>query len=292
MSVVVPVRNAEASLPVLLEALEAQTLADEDYQTIVVDDRSRDRTAALAAGARVRLLRADEHGGSYAARNLGLDAAAGEVLAFTDADCRPAPDWLERGLACLREQKVDLVAGQIETRLGPRPSIAEMLSASADLNQGAFAFLGGWGATANLFVTRRVFDRIGSFNSKLISGGDLEFGLRAREAGFAIWYCADAVVAHPPRRGLAVPRKAFRTGFGQGQIVRNGSGPAADPGMYRTRLRDLVPKLGGVWETDRLREAGHEPSAAELRRLKLASYPLGSWPRVLGYMTARLLDRR
>lgn len=291
VSVIVPARNAEDNLPALLEALACQTLPAADRETIVVDDRSRDRTAAIAEQGGVRVLRTPEHRGSYAARNLGLEVAAGEVLAFTDSDCRPAPDWLAQGLAGLEDQGVDLVAGNVEMRLGPRPAISEMLSASADLNQGAFAFLGGWGATANLFVNRRVFERIGPFNGELISGGDLELGLRAREAGFEIWYCDDAVVAHPPRRGLAVPKKAFRTGFGQAQIVRKGRGPAADPGMYRTRLRSLVPRPGLPLDVERVVEAGYEPTAAEMRRLSLAAYPLGSWPRFLGYRIGRVVTR-
>ncbi len=284
-------------MPDLLEALHGQSLPADEREIIVVDDASTDDTAELAEAAGAKVIRHRKNKGSYTARNSGLDVAGGEILAFTDSDCRPEPDWLERGLGGMAEHSVDLGAGRVQMRLRPRPAISEMLSACADLNQNAFAYFGGWGATANLFVARRVFDRIGPFNPKLISGGDLEFGLRAREAGFAIWYLEDAVVRHPPRRGVAVPRKAFRTGFGQAQVVSNGSGPASDPAMYSTKLRALVPRLRRKpWGTDRLREAGYEPSRRELRLLNLASYPLGSWPRYLGYLAgslgARLPGRR
>jgi glycosyltransferase involved in cell wall biosynthesis len=292
VSVIVPARNAGKTLPDLLACLGEQTLERERYEVIVADDASRDRTAEVAERAGARVARAPRHRGSYAARNLGLDLARGESLAFTDADCRPARDWLERGLARLDLEGADMVSGPVEMRLGPRPTIGEMLSACADLNQGLFVW-GGWGATANLFVDRRVFGRVGRFNDGLVSAGDLEFGLRAREAGFQIWYFDDIVVRHAPRRAAAVARKAFRTGIGQAQLVRGGLGPSRDPGMYRTRPLDLVPfaKWRGPWGTERLREAGYEPSWADLRRMEVASRLLGILPRAAGYSVGRIARR-
>jgi hypothetical protein len=220
--------------------------------------------------------------------------ARADVIAFTDADCRPAADWLERGLTGLERDGVDLVSGRVEMKLGPEPTVSEMLSASADIHQAAFVW-GGWGATANLFVNGGVFARVGRFNDGLISGGDLEFGRRATAAGFLIWYCDDAVVHHAPRRTLSLMRKAFRTGYGQAQIVRHGTGPAADPSLYRTHWRTLVPiprRNAEMWGTERLREAGYDPKPAELKRLDVASRLLGIWPRFLGYVAGSLAHRR
>jgi glycosyltransferase involved in cell wall biosynthesis len=293
VSVVVPARNAESSLPRLLAALAGQTLDTGDYETIVVDDDSRDRTAALAEAGGARVVRTPRRRGSYAARNLGLDAARASVIAFTDADCLPAPDWLERGLAGLEREGVDLVSGRVEMTLGPSPTVGEMLSACADIHQAAFVW-GGWGATANLFVNGRVFARVGRFNDAVISAGDLEFGRRATEAGFLIWYCDEAVVHHSPRRAIGVVRKAFRTGFGQAQIVRHGTGPAANAGLYRTHWKTLspFPRRGReLWGIERLRDAGYQPTTADLKRLDVASRLIGVWPRFLGYLAGSVGSR-
>lgn len=289
VSVIVPARDAEGSLPELLDRLANQTLDRARYEVIVADDVSRDRTAELAERAGARVARGSRHRGSYAARNLGLDLARADAIAFTDADCRPAPDWLERGLARLGQEDSHLVSGPVRMRLPSRPTVGEMLSACADLNQGIFAF-GGWGATANLWVDRRVFARVGRFNDGLISAGDLEFGLRAREAGFRIWYFEDVVVEHAPRRAGAVARKAFRTGVGQAQLVRGGTGPSRDRTMYRSPLLSLVPFANwpGPWGHDRLREAGYEPRNGDFWRLEVGSKLLGVLPRMVGYRLGRL----
>src|SRR5947207_499564 len=101
VTVVVPARNAEATLGRALDAIASQRL-DEPWETIVVDDGSSDGTAGIAEGAPgdVTVLRAGA-AGPAAARNRGAEAARGEMLAFTDADCFPAPGWLAAGLRAL-----------------------------------------------------------------------------------------------------------------------------------------------------------------------------------------------
>lgn len=91
VSVVCCAYNAEATLAETLESLIA--LNYPDYEVIVIDDGSRDRTAAIAEQYPCRLIRV-ENGGLSRARNLGIDAAAGEIVAFIDSDAAADPDWL------------------------------------------------------------------------------------------------------------------------------------------------------------------------------------------------------
>src|ERR1041384_5139232 len=93
VSVIVPVWNDAERLGHCLHALEKQTYPAESYEVIVVDNGSTDSVACLvAAYGRARLV-SEQRPGSYAARNTGLNLARGQVIAFTDADCLPAPDW-------------------------------------------------------------------------------------------------------------------------------------------------------------------------------------------------------
>src|SRR5204863_903204 len=107
VSVIVPARDAAATLGRALAALGAQEGAP-DFEVIVVDDGSRDGTAQLAERAGARTVRAAGDGPARA-RNAGAAAASGAVLAFTDADCYPTPGWLAAALRAL--DGADLVQG-------------------------------------------------------------------------------------------------------------------------------------------------------------------------------------
>lgn len=219
VTVIVPVRDDAAGLQRLLARLAAQTLPAKQRELIVVDDASRDdAVGAVAERAGARVLRLERAGGSYAARNAALARADGDVLAFTDADCLPRPDWLERGLAAL--ESADLVAGHVEMLLSPRPTTAELIDLARHLHQERNV-AAGFGATANLLVRRVALDRLGGFEERVRSGGDHELGRRATAAGLRLVYAADAVVEHPARRsGRAVMRKSLRLARSRAAFAR------------------------------------------------------------------------
>jgi hypothetical protein len=97
VSFVVPAYNAAATLAATLDSLAAQTFAD--WEAVVVDDGSRDRTASVALARskldpRIRVVR-QPNGGSSAARNRGIAEARGLLIGFLDADDWIAPTFLE-----------------------------------------------------------------------------------------------------------------------------------------------------------------------------------------------------
>jgi glycosyltransferase involved in cell wall biosynthesis len=192
VSVVIPARDAAATLPRTLDALARQTVGRERFEVVVVDDGSRDGTGSLAQAADVvdRVVRTDAPAGPGAARNAGAAVATGAVLAFTDADCFPEPGWLEHGLAALRE--ADLVQGVVRPERDPGP-FDRTVWVSAP---------GGLFETANLLVRRDVFLALGGFPRGLTPGGgkemgeDVLFGWTARRSGARIAFAEDAVVRH------------------------------------------------------------------------------------------------
>lgn len=96
MSVIVPAYQAGDAIDRCLEALEHQTVPRESYEIVVVDDGSRDETAdRVRSHDGVRLL-SQAHAGPACARNLGAKHARGDLLLFTDCDCEPMQDWIER----------------------------------------------------------------------------------------------------------------------------------------------------------------------------------------------------
>ena len=199
VSVIVPVRNGAATLPACLDGLSAQLIPPR--QTVVVDNGSDDGSAELAHRHPVGVhLVYEPRPGSYAARNAGLVAADGEVLAFTDADCVPSPEWLQAGLAAL--ETVDIAAGHVSPLVSRSPSIWEKFDAGHHVDQRKYVAESGFGATANLLVRREVFAEVGPFDAALRSGGDREFCRRAVRSGFRLGYVADAVVRHQSRRSM------------------------------------------------------------------------------------------
>jgi glycosyltransferase involved in cell wall biosynthesis len=190
VSVVVPARDAGATIGRTLEALAAQEL-EGPYEVIVVDDDSSDGTAAIAVSARgpVRLV-APGKVGAAGARNRGVAEAGAAAIAFTDADCFPEPGWLRAGLAALEE--ADLVQGRVEPERPPGPFDRTVW---VEGERGLYE-------TANLFVGRDLFERLGGFEDWLDTSGskllaeDVWFGWRARRAGARTAFADDALVRH------------------------------------------------------------------------------------------------
>jgi len=198
VSIVIPAWNAADTLGRTLGAVAAQQL-DEPYEVVVVDNGSEDATADVIAAARgvVRAVRR-EHGLAGEARNDGVAASSGAILAFTDADCFPEPGWLAAGLRAM--ENADLVQGRVR----PDPG-AEMGAFDRSL---WVASDDGLYQTANLFMRRDSFDRIGGFEelhddaAGRAFGEDVWLGWRAVRAGARPAFCADAVVNHAVlRRG-------------------------------------------------------------------------------------------
>lgn len=162
ISVVVPAYNAEKSIAGCLTALLEQKPVGVNYEIIVVNDGSVDRTAAVATQLNVRVL-SQPHQGPAVARNTGAAAAQGEILLFIDADCTATPEWLQEMVLPFNEREVAGVKGAYRTlqrsiaarfaqiefeeryrRLQQRPCIDFVDTYSAGFRREAFEAAGGF----------------------------------------------------------------------------------------------------------------------------------------------------
>lgn len=188
---VVPARNAAGTIARTLAALADQR-TDAEYEVVVADDGSHDGTAEIAESAGATVVRLPGGGGPAAARNAAVAAGSGGLLAFTDADCFPSPDWLAAGLRAL--DKADLVQGRVEpdpdTPLGPFDRTLWV-----ERETGLYE-------TANLFARRELFDSLGGFEAWLEPevgkplAEDVWFGWRARRTGARTAFEPAALVHH------------------------------------------------------------------------------------------------
>jgi glycosyltransferase involved in cell wall biosynthesis len=233
ISVVIPVLDGAKVLPGCLDALVGQRDAPR-FEVIVVDNGSRDATAAVAREHSVHPRVVSESArGPYAARNTGIAAASGEIIAFTDADCVPDERWLAEGAAAI-DGGAGLVGGAIEQRPSTRATVWERYDAAMYLAQDLYVAEQGFAATANLFVRAEVFSRLGSFRPELVASGDQEMCRRATAAGFPLVYAPAARIEHHPRATLrdtwALHRKL---GSGFAELARAGmrTSAASDPAL-------------------------------------------------------------
>ncbi len=197
VSVVVPHYNDLAGLSACLDALGRQTLVPDEI--IVADNASPQGEAAVAAAiaGRGRLVVIAERGAGPA-RNGGVAASTGRLLAFTDSDCVPEPGWLEAGLAALRT--ADFVGGAMRVLVADEPRLtpSEAFERVFAFDNRDYVERKGFTVTANLFCARTLFDDVGGFRTGVPE--DLEWCGRAQARGYRIGYAPDAVVGHPARR--------------------------------------------------------------------------------------------
>ena len=205
VSVVIAARDAQATLPLTLDGL-AEQRGDVPFEVIVVDNGSLDATATLAEEhpLKPRVIRRQRGEGAGAARNDGATAAVAPVLAFTDSDCQPDPAWLAEGLRALTG--ADLVQGSVSPTRGVAVGPYDRtLSVSSEY---------GLYETANMFVRRELFERLGGFqdlvpdkgtpgNAGRPFGEDAWFAWRARRMGARTAFGRDTRVYHSVFPGSA-----------------------------------------------------------------------------------------
>lgn len=216
-SIIIPVFQDQERLNRCLRYIDKQANIQPDtFETIVVDNGSRPRiTLPGDIEHRVRLFNC-EIKGSYAARNEGVRHAQGEVIVFLDADCWPEKNWLFFGLKQLDRLKLhSIVGGGVKFVRSSNPSSVEIYQCMMGFGQERAINELGFSVTANLFVSRKLFNVIGDFDESLLSGGDREWCWRALAQGYKVSYSPDALVWTDPRR-------SFRSAFTQARRVAGG----------------------------------------------------------------------
>jgi len=246
VSVVIATYNRARLLGATLEALAAQRVAAGlDWEIVVVDNASRDGTAELirwfAKGAPVPVRASFEpRQGVSHARNRGIAEARGGILAFTDDDVLPAPDWVAETVAAMDRWKAHGVGGRILPRWETSPPpwlseskrLRECLALEESEESGLLSLPRRlptiWGP--NMAFRREVFERAGGFDpqlglvgNRLFRGEDVDLVERALELGLPLAYDAALMVFHRigadrMRRGY-FRRLSYDNGEGRGRVL-------------------------------------------------------------------------
>ncbi len=244
VSVVMPVGRVEAELAEQVRALAAQTHLGPWELLISINTSDREQRAALErslephrAALTVRVVDSSDRRSASHARNVGAQAADGDLLLFCDADDIAHHQWIEQLSAALEfygavggflDEEVLSVPGQEHWRPPATPG---------DLP----TFLGHpFLVSANMGVIRSNFEAVGGFDTDLIRGEDIAFSWDLLERGVELGYCADAVMYYRHRKGLsAMMQQHYLYGRGFSQILARKGTPGTDGGS--TGLSALKP---------------------------------------------------
>lgn len=216
ISVVVPFYNAGETIENCITALLGQKYPADDYEIIMVDNNSTDNASEIIKKhPRIKLL-FEEKKGSYAARNRGVSESKGEIIAFTDSDCVPSPDWLVIISRAFQDPGVGVLQGR---RLYNTRSLGLLLLQEYESERAVFTFSGRlpglyYGYTNNMAVRREVFDRCGPF-LEVLRGADSIFVNRVIDeySPGIVRYAPEAVIRHSEITGLTdYQRKRFLYG--------------------------------------------------------------------------------
>ena len=218
VSVIVPIYNGENDLPDLISCLEQQSYPANLVEYLLIDNNSSDRTEKIlekaSRSSKLSLFPLTEIKiqSSYAARNQGIRSAQGEIIAFTDVDCRPQPTWLENLLKPFTQPEVGIVAGEILAI--PGKNIFEKYAERKNFLSQKFTLEHSfcpYGQTANLAIRKTAFLQVGLFRPYLTTGGDADICWRIlKETNWQLEFAPEASVRHRHRATLQELRSQWR----------------------------------------------------------------------------------
>lgn len=227
VSVVVCAFNAERTLAACLEALRHQHYPD--YEVVVVNDGSSDRTPAIAehygavyrerGGPRYVLVHQSNRGLGMA-RNVGAEAASGEIIAYTDADCVPDPDWLRFLVHAFVRQGVVAVGGPNfpppeEHPVAMAVAVAPGGPTHVLIDDEVAEHIPG----CNMAFTREALAAVQGFDPWYTAAGDdVDICWRLQNVGYRIGFSAAAVVWHYRRHTVRAYLRQQR-GYGRAEAM-------------------------------------------------------------------------
>ena len=242
VSVVICAYNAERTMRACLESL--RQLDYPNYEVIIVDDGSRDRTAEIAAAfPEFRLIRQPNKGLSMA-RNAGMYAARGEIVAYTDSDCVVDPHWLSLMVRAMVEHRVDGCGGpnyapheegRLEACVAASPGAPCHVLIADDRAEHL--------AGCNMVFRKEALLEAGGFDPQFTSAGDdVDICWRLLDAGCALGFCPAAFVWHFRRNTVKAYYKQ-QAGYGRAESMLYAKYPERFNALGQIRWRGKIPGL-------------------------------------------------
>ena len=248
-SVIIPTDGRPRQLAACLQALASIEYSCDCFEVVVVDDGSKTPPEAVVASFRDKIdvtLVSQPHAGPATARNAGTKRARGTFLVFTDDDCMPKADWLQKLAGRFAETPDALIGGRTLNALPDNPySTASQILIeylytyyNPSFNQACFL------TSNNLAVPAALFRALGGFDASfpLAAAEDRDFCDRWRDLGHQMIYAPEVLVYHAHSLTLRTfVRQHFRYGrgafhFHQARIQRGQNRISLEPTHFYMNL--------------------------------------------------------
>ena len=231
VSIVVGIRNEEKFIEECIESLLKLDYPQDSYEIIIVDGMSTDRTREIVQKYPVKLL-LNERKNVAAARNLGVENARGDLVAFTDGDCKVDPSWLNILVKELQNAPDDVVClGGPNLIFDTDPVFGRVVGYSQE------TFLGSGGSAqsknstkkhyvsslpnCNAMYKKRAIQEVGSFDERFIVGQDGDLNYRINKRGHKFLYIPEAQVMHHRRGTLkSFSVRMFKYGMWMAELFK------------------------------------------------------------------------
>ena len=188
ISIIIPAYNEEKNIGQCLQSLKNQNFPADDYEIIVINNVSTDKTGEIAKKMGVKVIFESKKGVAFALKK-GFDEAQGKIVAMTDADTAVNPNWLKNMTeAFKKDQEVTSIGGR--TFFRPRTFLSVI--AEPFLNLGCFFFKIANGANAAL--ENKFYHKIGGLNGEINLNWEADLALRAKKHGKFIFLWNNPVV--------------------------------------------------------------------------------------------------
>jgi cellulose synthase/poly-beta-1,6-N-acetylglucosamine synthase-like glycosyltransferase len=242
VSIIVPAYRDWERLSLCVAALSVQTYPKDKFEVIMVNNDPNDKVPKDFWLPDNFQIITEATPGSYAARNAALKIAKGEVIAFTDSDCIPDKNWIKNAIDYFNKNKsISRIAGNVTVfPKSSSPTVAEKYDRLYAFRQKRYVSSWGTCVTANMITYKKVFDQIGFFDGTKMTWEDINWGIRANNAGFKMDFVENVVVNHPARNLKELIKKERRLG-GNNVVLKNKQSRSS---IFLKFLNDIRPRIG------------------------------------------------
>lgn len=219
-SIIIPVFNDGSVISKTLDAILNQNYSFDDYEIIIVDNGSNEKIEKVISNfPQIHFICEHNYLNSpYSARNRGIEIAKGEIIVLLDATCTPSNEnWLSKGMQKIIEENADIVAGNVQFDFEGHRTISKIYDSIMNIKMKE-SVRKNIAKTANLFIKRDVFRKIGYFPEGIRSGGDIRWTYNATSKGCILVYSEEASVKKVARSFIELIKKQWRIGLGQPEI--------------------------------------------------------------------------
>ncbi len=238
-TVVVAAYNEAQTMAACVASLLAMRDSSAPIEIVIVDNGSTDGTRDILAafGDSIRVL-TETTRGAATARNCGIRAARGPIVAFTDADCVVEPEWLSHVIAPLADRRVGVVGGTILSMPGAN-RIARFGEVIHDHHEAIEVQEAPYVISMNWASRRDVLIEAGLFDVALLRGQDVDLSWRIRHAGYQLVHAPKAVLRHHNQHTLwGLAHEGYVHGRHGARVARKHGHPVdAEHSAKRTRQR-------------------------------------------------------